>query len=140
LIVGLACGYEGTLRLQMNYAPHERDGETVAYTSGVLISLPPSRLYAYVEARIKAAPRRIGVWTAFWISRNVSKVWTDIEVVKLTHRWAEPSIAYFNTHVLRHPALPDALSMHEKRPAALPWHPANDLHVYSLEWSGRELI
>jgi len=131
---------EGTLRLQMINAPHERDGETLTFTSGALVSRTPSLLYAYVEARIKAAPRYPGVSTAFWVFRNTPELWTEIDVVELTQHWSDPSIGYFNTHVLRHPALPDARPVHEKRMARLPGNPADEFHVYSLEWNSREVI
>jgi beta-glucanase (GH16 family) len=131
---------DGSLRLQMLHAPHDRDGETFAYTSGAVVSRTASFRYAYVEARIKAAPRFPGVSTAFWLFRNTPELWTEIDVVELTQHVIDPSVAYFNTHVLRHPELTKGRPVHEKRIATIHTPPADDFHVYSVEWTSSELV
>ena len=105
------------------------DGETPAFTSGMLKSYATGR-YGYYEARIKGAPLFPGVCPAFWLYSQIddSKVepgavrYCEVDIVELTQR---------NSHVEGNVRIGDhnlhaILSNGSKGIAGRDWHRPND--------------
>ena len=130
---------EGYLHLRMQYHRHKRKGKTLFYTSGIIKSKASPIKYGYFEARIKAAQRFPGVCPAFWGYRIEKDLWTEIDFVELTQHPNDVKLLYTNTHVFRHPRVPNERKIREPRSWRSPWDPRDDFHVYGCEWNDKEI-
>ena len=129
----------GLLKLRMHYKVHERQGQKLFYTSGIIKSKAPPIKYGCFEARIKAAPLYPGVCPAFWAYRTEKDLWTEIDFVELTER--SRSVRLIDTHspVFRHPKLAAGTRLLEPRTWEAPWDPRDAFHVYGCEWDEAEI-
>jgi len=128
----------GSLHLRMEYHKHQRATNTLFYTSGIIKSRATPIKYGYFEARVKAAPRFPGVCPAFWAYRHEKGLWTEIDFVELTEQQNVEAVDT-NTHVFKHPELPEGKTVHESRSWKSPWDPRDGFHVYGCEWNDKEI-
>lgn len=124
----------GHLRLTMTAEDHLRAGKALHYTAGIVRSRAMPLRYAYVEARIRAAPRWPGVASAFWLFRNTGEYWTEIDVVEMMQRRSARNIIDFSHYVLRGDTA-EPLPVRRKSYREVDWDPAADFHVYSALWT-----
>lgn len=129
---------DGHLAISMAYEPHQRDGQDIFYTSGIVMHRQPI-LYGYFEARIKGASLYPGVCPAFWAWHKEKDKWTEIDFVEMTEHPLGPRILETNTHLFRHPALPNGKPLHESRIYRADWDPRDDFHVYGSEWDDKQI-
>jgi beta-glucanase (GH16 family) len=137
---------DGALQIRMRHDPHTRNGDRIAYTSGIVRARAPPLRYGFFAARMKAADRHPGVAPAFWAwecgasdidgasCRDTDGKWTEIDFVELTQKQANPQILHTNTHVFRHPTLSGG-EIHEGHSWTAPWDPRDEFHVYSCHWA-----
>ena len=129
----------GNLSLRMNYQEHERKGQRLFYTSGIVRSKAAPIKYGYFEARIQAAPKFPGVCPAFWAFRQEADMWTEIDFVELTQRHNTPRQIDIFSLVHRHPDLKPGEKIVEERTVMVDWDPRDAFHVYGVEWNESRL-
>src|SRR5262249_45500880 len=124
---------QGSLILRMSYTPHTRDGKSLNYKSGIVISRADPIKYGFIEARIKAADRFPGVCSAFWLFKVSPAEHTEIDIAELLQQRKSPSIVDQNLHVFR---LPDANTGHKALIGStdIGLNPSEEFHTYGLWW------
>jgi beta-glucanase (GH16 family) len=135
---------KGSLAIQMKYQPHQRDGKTLYYTSGIIQPKAGPLQYGYFEARIKGAPLYPGVCPAFWLFRKEPQLWTEIDIMEITQLIHDPNVINMNLHVFMHPSFVDdhlqpdfRRGLHSNFSWKAPWSPRDDFHVYGCEWDAQ---
>ena len=151
---------DGTLRIATRYEPHQlknprrwlKDINRLFFTSGMIRSREGIK-FGYFEARIKAAPIAPGkIAPAFWLTRSDHRKSIEIDIVELIEVPGNPRQIKTNTHIFRHPDLPqeerpgirfmkgrNRWELHEQHPVNLDTDPREDFLVYSCLWTEEEI-
>lgn len=131
--------HNGHAILRMQYDPHTRNGKTVSYTSGIIQSTAPPLLHGYFEARIKGVSRFPGVCPAFWLNhKSADGRWTEIDIIEMQETPHNPSMLDFTTHTWRVKGVA-GLPIHRHNHLSPNWNPADNYHVYGLEWDAENI-
>lgn len=128
----------GSLKIKTTYDPHERDGKTISYKSGIVKSKDP-QLYGYFEARIKGAAKYPGVCPAFWLYNNAGDHATEIDIVELTQEGTEKTM-WFSQHVFILPGETEKKQRSSKHPIEADFDPRDDFHVYACHWTKNAIV
>lgn len=116
------------------------DGTTPAYTSASIHTQNKMKFtYGRVDVRAKL-PAIKGTWPAIWLMPNDSHygMWPRSgEIDIMEHVGYDPYVVHFTAHTYQHNSGTDNkhhMSMRLMNPA-----PADDFHVYSLEWTENKI-
>ena len=89
-------------------------------------------LYGYFEVRSK--PMNSTASSSFWFYDSTPEIWTEIDVYEMSGKHPHYGNLYLmNAHVMYTPTIKEHFAKAENW--KFPFHPADDFHVYALEWT-----
>ena len=128
---------DGKLCLRADVAPEgyysEEDKQKGYHTfRTAAVKSKQTVLYGYFE--IRAKPMNSKASSAFWFYDVTPEIWTEIDVFEMSGNHPKYADQYLMTvHVMHTPTIKKHIQKHEAW--NLSFHPADDFHVYALEWS-----